>query len=156
MFIDLARKRKTCRIYSDDPLTEEEMSLIEEAGRIAPSSRNLKDVRVVPVRDIALIRRLALCKDGSTTPLETATFAVIVAADPAVCDVWIEDASIATIMMQLEAEDLGLGSCWIQVRLRGTSEESAASFIKREVGLDSSWEVLSIVAFGRRLRWGSS
>ncbi len=150
MFIDLARRRKTCRVFTDVPLSEEEMSLIEEAGRIAPSSRNLKDVRLVPVRDVGLIRRLALCKPSSTTPLETATFAVIVAADPAVCDVWIEDTSIATIMMQLEAEDLGLGSCWIQVRLRGSDSESAEDFVLREAGLDPSWKVLSIVAFGRR------
>ena len=150
MFIDLARKRKTCRVYTDDPLTEEEMDLIEEAGRIAPSSRNLDDVRIVPVRDLGMIRRLALCKPSSTTPLETATFAVIVAADPAVCDVWIEDASIATIMMQLEAEDLGIGSCWIQVRLRGSDDVTAEEFVKKEAGLDPSWNVLSIVAFGRR------
>ncbi len=150
MFIDLARRRKTCRAYTQEPLSEEEMSLIEEAGRIAPSSRNLKDVRLVPVRDEGLIRRLALCKPSSTTPLETATFAIIVAADPEVCDVWIEDCSIATIMMQLEAEDLGIGSCWIQVRLRGSDDESAEDFVKREAGLDPSWKVLSIVAFGRR------
>ena len=72
------------------------------------------------------------------------------AADPEVCDVWIEDCSIATIMMQLEAEDLGIGSCWIQVRLRGSDDESAEDFVKREAGLDPSWKVLSIVAFGRR------
>ncbi len=150
MFIELARRRKTCRTFTDVPLSGEEMSLIEEAGRIAPSSRNLKDVRLVPVRDVGLIRRLAFCKPSSTIPLETATFAVIVAADPSVCDVWIEDASIATVMMQLEAEDLGLGSCWIQVRLRGSDSESAENFVRREAGLDPSLSVLSIVAFGRR------
>lgn len=153
MFMDLARRRKTCRTFSPEPLTEEEMGLIEEAGRIAPSSRNLKDVRLVPVRDAGLIRRLAGCKPSSTTPLETATFAVIVAADPSVCDVWIEDASIAAIMMQLEAEDLGLGSCWVQVRLRGSEEGSAESYVLREAGLDPGWAVLSVMAFGRRARW---
>ncbi len=152
MFIDLARKRKTCRQYSQDPLTEEEMSLIEEAGRLAPSSRKLDDVRLVPVRDRNLIMKLSRCKPSSAGPLESATFAVIVAADPAVCDVWIEDASIASIMMQLEAEDLGIGSCWIQVRLRGTEDLSAEEYVIREVGLDPSWKVLSIIAFGRRLR----
>ncbi len=150
MFIDLARRRKTCRVFTDAPLSEEEISLINEAGRIAPSSRNLKDVRLVPIRDVGLIRRLALCKPSSTTPLETATFAVIVAADSGVCDVWIEDASIASVMMQLEAEDLGLGSCWIQVRLRGSDSEAAEDFVRREASLDPSWSVLSIIAFGRR------
>lgn len=99
MFIDLVRRRKTCRTFTEEPLSDEEIDLIMEAGKRAPSSRKLDDVRLVPVRDVSMIRRLALCKPSSTTPLETATFAVIVAADPRVCDVWIEDASIATIMI---------------------------------------------------------
>ena len=150
MFIDIVRSRKSCRLFSDVPLEDGEIDLIMAAGRLAPSSRQLKDVRLVPVRDEGLIRRLALCKDSSTTPLETATFAVIVAADPDVCDVWIEDASIATIMMQMEAEDLGIGSCWIQVRLRTGNGNPAEDFVKREAGLDGNLKVLSIVAFGRK------
>lgn len=150
MFIDVVRSRKSCRLFTDVPLEKEEVDLIMEAGLKAPSSRNLKDVRLFPVADLGLIRRLALCKDGSTTPLETATFAVIVAADPDVCDVWIEDASIATIMMQLEAEDIGIGSCWIQIRLRSSGQTPAEDFVKREAGLDDNLKVLSIVAFGKR------
>ena len=46
--------------------------------------------------------------------------AVVVMADPLASDVWIEDASIASIMIQLQAE-IGVGSCWIQVRERFTA-----------------------------------
>ena len=152
MFIDVVRSRKSCRLFSDVPLDDSEIELIMEAGLKAPSSRQLKDVRLFPVRDVGLIRRLALCKPSSTTPLETASFAVIVAADPDVCDVWIEDASIATIMMQLEAEDLGIGSCWVQVRLRSNGDTPAEDIVIREAGLDPGLKVLSIVAFGRKLR----
>lgn len=150
-FLDIARSRKSCRRFSDVPLSKEEMESIMEAGRLAPSSRKLDDVVLVPVEDIGLIRRLALCRDSSTTALETATFAVIVAADPDVCDVWTEDASIASIMMQLEAEDLGLGSCWVQVRLRSCGDMQAQEIVRREASLDPRLQVLSIIAFGRRM-----
>lgn len=150
-FLDVARSRKSCRRFSDVPLSKEEMESIMEAGRLAPSSRKLDDVVLVPVEDIGLIRRLALCRDSSTTALETATFAVIVAADPDVCDVWTEDASIASIMMQLEAEDLGLGSCWVQVRLRSCGDMPAQEIVRREASLDPRLQVLSIIAFGRRM-----
>lgn len=150
-FLDIARSRKSCRRFSDVPLSEEERESILEAGRLAPSSRKLDDVVLVPVEDIGLIRRLALCRDSSTTALETATFAVIVAADPDVCDVWTEDASIASIMMQLEAEDLGIGSCWVQVRLRSCGDMQAQEIVRREASLDPRLQVLSIIAFGRRL-----
>ena len=148
MFIDLVRERKTRRVFRDTPLTEEQMSLILEAGDRAPSSRNLRPVRLVPIRDTTLIRRLAECKDHGADALRTATFAVVVAADEDVCDVWIEDASIATIFMQMEAQDLGIGSCWIQTRLRCKGDVPAEDNVRSIAGLDDGLRVLSIVAFG--------
>ena len=53
--------------------------------------------------------------------LGDAALAIVVTADPLASDVWIEDASIASLMIQLQAEDMGLGSCWIQIRERYTA-----------------------------------
>ena len=150
MFIDIARSRHSRRLFTSEPLLPREMELIMEAGDLAPSSRSRRPVRLIPVVDEGLIRRLAMCKDSGTRALETATFAVIVAADPKVSDVWIEDCSIATIMMQMEAEDLGIGSCWIQIRLRKVGDTDSEDFVIREAGLDPGLKVLSIIAFGRR------
>ena len=150
MFIDIARSRHSSRLFTSEPWLPREMELIMEAGDLAPSSRSRRPVRLIPVVDEGLIRRLAMCKDSGTRALETATFAVIVAADPKVSDVWIEDCSIATIMMQMEAEDLGIGSCWIQIRLRKVGDTDSEDFVIREAGLDPGLKVLSIIAFGRR------
>lgn len=150
MFIDIARSRHSSRLFTSEPLLPREMELIMEAGDLAPSSRSRRPVRLIPLVDEGLIRRLAMCKDSGTRALETATFAVIVAADPEVSDVWIEDCSIATIMMQMEAEDLGIGSCWIQIRLRKVGDTDSEDFVIREAGLDPGLKVLSIIAFGRR------
>ena len=150
MFIDIARSRHSSRLFTSEPLLPREMELIMEAGDLAPSSRSRRPVRLIPLVDEGLIRRLAMCKDSGTRALETATFAVIVAADPEVSDVWIEDCSIATIMMQMEAEDLGIGSCWIQIRLRKVGDTDSEEFVIREAGLDPGLKVLSIIAFGRR------
>ena len=150
MFIDIARSRHSSRLFTSEPLLPREMELIMEAGDLAPSSRSRRPVRLIPVVDEGLIRRLAMCKDSGTRALETAAFVVIVAADPEVSDVWIEDCSIATIMMQMEAEDLGIGSCWIQIRLRKVGDTDSEDFVIREAGLDPGLKVLSIIAFGRR------
>ena len=150
MFIDIARSRHSCRLFTDEPLSDGERRLLLEAGDLAPSSRGRRPVRLVPVDDIGTIRKLASCRPSSTKALETATFAVVVAADPTVADTWIEDSSIATIMMQLEAEDLKLGSCWIQIRMRDNAGTPAEDIVKDITGLDPGFSVLSIVAFGRR------
>ncbi|MBP3386455.1 MAG: nitroreductase family protein [Candidatus Methanomethylophilaceae archaeon] len=150
LFIDIARSRHSCRMFGESPLSDEEMRLILEAGELAPSSRNLHPVRLFPVSDTDAIRALAGCRPSSTTALKTATFAVVVAADPMVSDVWIEDCSIASIMMQLEAEDLGLGSCWIQVRLRSSVDGSAEDVVRNVLGLDTDLTVHSIIAIGKQ------
>ena len=149
MFIDIARSRHSCRSFTDVPLTGEQVSLIMEAGDLAPSSRSLRPVRLVPVDDIDRIRSLADCRaPGSTRALTSATFAV--AVEPDTSDVWIEDASIASIMMQMEAEDLGLGSCWIQVRLRSNDQGPAEDHIKDILGLPANLLIESVIAFGNR------
>ena len=149
MFIDLVRKRKTKRKYSDRRLDKEEMELIMEAGDKAPTSRNLRPVRLVPVTIRDKIKELETCKDSGAEALRTATYAVVVAADPTVSDTWVEDASIAAIFMQLEAEDLDIGSCWIQVHLRSAGDVSAEDNVKRILGLDPKLRVVAIVSFGK-------
>ena len=71
------------------------------------------------------------------------------AADPERSDVWVEDASIAAIILHLAAADLGLGSCWIQIRKRPhESGTSAGEHIAGLLKLPENLEVESIVAIG--------
>ena len=65
-------------------------------------------------------------------------------------DVRVEDSSIAMILMQLEAEKLGLGSCWIQIRNRIAQgeQESSNDFVKGLLDIPEQYEVLAILALG--------
>lgn len=62
-----------------------------------------------------MLQKLAACKKNGASFLESAALAIVVLANPMESDVWIEDASVASIFIQLQAEDLRLGSCWCQV-----------------------------------------
>ena len=77
-----------------------------------------KPVECIVVRNKETIARLKTYKKHGTTPLGTAPLAIVVIADGQKSDVWVEDASIVSILIQLEAEKLGLGSTWIQLRRR--------------------------------------
>ena len=57
------------------------------------------------------MKELSYCKEQASQFIADAALAVVVVADPLASDVWIEDASIASIYLQLQAEDMGLGSC---------------------------------------------
>ena len=60
-------------------------------------------------------------------------------------------ASIAAILIQLQAEDLGLGSCWIQIRNRLTENgQSAEDYVREMLGIPYGMEVLSIITLGHK------
>ena len=73
----------------------------------------------------------------------------MVCADPALCDVWVEDASIASTFISLAAEALELCSCWIQIRERNHSpEKTAEEFVREVLQIPSHLKVEAIIAIG--------
>ena len=80
-----------------------------------------------------------------------AKVAVVVLGDRDVTDAWCEDASIAAVTMQYQAADLGLGSCWIQMRGRGLSDGTSADTVIRGIlDIPENLNVLCILAIGHK------
>jgi len=74
---------------------------------------------------------------------------VVVCADPAKCDVWIEDASIASTYIQLAAESLGLGSCWVQIRDRLQDKgNTAEEYVSGLLNIPGNLRIESVIAIG--------
>jgi nitroreductase len=149
MFMDLIRRRRSIRRYKDRPVEDEKIELLMEAALRSPSSRGSNPWSFVVVRDPAAIAALSRAKPHGATFLAGAPLAIVVCADPAVSDVWVEDASIATVYLHLAATDLGLGSCWIQLRKRTHADGSASrDYVAGLLGLPDGMEVLAIMAIG--------
>jgi nitroreductase len=78
-----------------------------------------------------------------------AACAIAVMAEPEISDVWIEDASTAAMSMLYQAEDLGLGACWVQVRERKDAEGRDSEDIVREIlSLPKEKRIVCLIAFG--------
>ena len=149
MFIDLLRSRRSIRRFKDRPVEAEKIELLVEAALRSPSSRGLNPWEFVVVTDPDLITRLSQAKPHGSSFLRYAPLAVVVCADPGTSDVWVEDASIASVIIHLAARDLGLGSCWIQIRLREHGAEmSAQEYVAGVLGLRPGLAVESILAVG--------
>jgi len=149
MFTELLKTRRSIRKYQDRPLEKDTLDTILKSALLSPSSRSLRPWEFVAVTDRAMLRKLAACKEHGSAFLSGAAAAVVVVAETSGGDVWIEDASIASIVMQLAAHDLGVGSCWIQVRGRYHSRDvKAEDYIKDAIGIPAGFAVESIVAFG--------
>ena len=150
-FSELIKKRRSTRKFTEEELTQDEVVLLLKAALMSPSSKRSNCWQFVVVDDREMLARLSRCKAHGAELLEGALLAVVVLADPLASDVWIEDASIASLMIQLEAEDLGLGSCWVQVRERSTAEGVPADEVVRELlDIPLQMQVLSIIAVGHK------
>ena len=74
---------------------------------------------------------------------------IVVIVDTTKSDVWMEDASIAARMLQLQAQDLGLGSCWVQVHGREKEDGlNAEEYVRGLLGIPPHYAVLNIVSIG--------
>ncbi len=149
MFIDLLRSRRSIRKFEDRPVEAEKVDLLVEAVLRSPSSRGGNPWAFVVVTDPAIINRLSTAKPHGASFLANAPLAIVVCADPRKSDVWVEDASIAAIILHLAATDLGLGSCWIQLRNRDYDDSTTAGEFAAEVlGLPADLVVSAILAIG--------
>ena len=148
-FKDLVQKRRSIRKFTEEKLTDEELRTLLRAGLMAPTGHGQRGWKFVVVDDKQKLAQIAQCREAGSQFVEGAPVAVVVAYDASATDVWVEDASIAAVTMQYQATDLGLGSCWCQVRLRANADGVAASTqIKQLLQLPDEWEVECVVAFG--------
>jgi nitroreductase len=115
-FSELITNRRSMRKFTDEELSQEEVVSLMKAALMSPTSKRSNAWRFIVVDDKETLRKLSCCKEHGAAFLAGAALAIVVIADPLASNVWIEDASVASIMIQLQAEDLGLGSCWVQVR----------------------------------------
>ena len=147
--IELLRQRRSIRKYTSQKIESEKVEILKEAALRSPSSRNINPWEFIFVDDPELIAKLKGCKAHGSSPLESAALAVAVCADETLSDVWIEDCSISSILLQLTAQSLDLGSCWIQIRNRMHTESiSSEKYIQDLLNIPEKFKVLSIVTIG--------
>ena len=150
-FSELIKNRRSMRKFTDEELTQEQVVELMKAALMAPSSKRSNAWQFVLVDDKETLKKLSLCKEQASQFIADAALAVVVTADPLASDVWIEDASIASIYLQLQAEDMGLGSCWVQVRERFTaSGMDSGQYVQQVLDIPLQLQVLSIIAIGHK------
>lgn len=116
-FLELTKNRYSCRSFLDKPVEQEKLDLILEAGRVAPTARNLQPQRILVLTDKKELAKLNECtKYGWNAPV-----IMIICYDKNVSyrrqfdgmDYGFIDGSIVTTQMMLEIQAIGLGTTWI-------------------------------------------
>lgn len=149
--IEILKYRKSLRQYSSKEVEKEKIEKIINAALLSPSSRNRKPWEFIIINDKVSLEKLSNVREVGGKFLKESPLAIVIISDVEKCDVWIEDCTITGIIMQLEAEKLGLGSCWVQIRKRFHNDtKTASNYVKEVLNIPERYEVLSIISIGYR------
>jgi nitroreductase len=149
MFMKLLESRRSIRKYTDRAVEPEKVQLLIEAALRSPSGRGINPWEFIIVEDRQILAKLAEAKQHGAAFLKGAPLGIVVCANPEKSDTFVEDASIASIIIQLAAESLGLGSCWVQMRNRHHRDgRPAQEHIAELMDIPADCIVQSVIAIG--------
>ena len=148
-FHEMLLKRHSIRRYTDQDLNPDDVKTILEAALLAPSSKSARSWQFVVIEDRDMLERLSHLKPAYAASVKDARLAVVVTSDPAKSEAYIEDASVAAIFMHLQAEALGIGSCWVQIRGRMADDaRSSEDYVRDLLAIPEGMNVECVMTFG--------
>lgn len=116
-FKEVIKNRYSCKKYSDRQVEVEKLEAILEAGRLAPTAKNLQEQHVYVIQNpdlLAKIDAITPCRYGAPTVIVMAFNKENVFTYPGgKRDSGVEDAAIVATHMILAAADEGVDSCWL-------------------------------------------
>ena len=147
--LDMLLNRRSVRSYTGEEIPEEKMKLVLQAGLLSESGHKIRPWEFVVIREKEKLLQLSDCKEGAGKMLQKAGAAIIVIADQEKSDVWIDDCAITMANMHLMADSIGLGSCYINARMRkAVGGGDTESFIKRFLDLPEHYRVSALLSLG--------
>lgn len=148
---EILSHRRSCRAFSSEDVNGDDVRLLLRAALMSPTSRNTRSWQFVVVDDRSTLYKLSDSKEQGAAFLRTAALAVVVLGDSLQNDCWVEDGAIAAVSMQYQAEELGLGSCWVQIRGRHLSDGTESEAVVRGIlDIPDNMRVLCMVGFGHK------
>ncbi len=149
MFFELIEKRRSIRKFKPRSIEKEKIEKLVEAALRAPSSRGINPWIFVIVDNSEILSKLSKAKPHGSSFLKNASLGFVVCGDSEKTDTWVEDTSIASVFIQLAAENLGLSSCWIQIRGRNHNDSiSSEAYIQDILNIPANIKIESIIAIG--------
>jgi nitroreductase len=143
------QERREITRYKDKPIPDDILKKIEDAGVLAPTGNNLPSKNFIVIQN-----RKTLDQLSETTPfvpwLKEAPAAIAVIGKPEVSKYWLQDTSIASAFIWLEAVEMGLGSAFGAVFNMEDETESREreSYARNILNIPAAYRVTAILGLG--------
>ncbi|HNW49908.1 MAG TPA: nitroreductase family protein [Prolixibacteraceae bacterium] len=148
-FTELLQNRRSKRKFTAQKVEPEKIEALIRAALMSPTGKKKNHWDFIFIEATDTLEKLSECKPHGAKLIAVAPLAVVVVGDPQQSDTWVEDCSIASVILQLQSEALELGSCWVQVLHREHDETTTAdAYIKTLLGIPEKKAVLSVIAIG--------
>ena len=144
-FLELAKKRYSCRSFSDKVVDDATLSKILEAGRIAPTARNRQPQKLYVITSsegLAKIDEVTKCRYNAPMVIAIGYDKNVVSAIPSFENKNFGeiDSSIVITHMILQAEELDVQTCWVGAYEHGKAEQV--------LGIPSNVELTALLPIG--------
>ena len=152
-FFELIERRRSVRRFDGRQVPEEYIARMLKAALLAPSSKNSRSSSFMVVDDPGLLESISVMRDFGSAFLKDTPLGIVVMGDESVTDLWVDNAAISATYLQLAAEALGLGSCWVHVNGRQRKKDdhaagSAEDYLKTFLPVPKGRRILCVIAAG--------
>jgi nitroreductase len=135
--------RRSVRKYTDQPVSEADITSLLEAGMAAPSAMNKRPWHLVAVTDKQVIQTIAQFPPYDRT-LSGAALVIVVCGDPAVSSWWLQDCTLATQNILIAATGLELGAVFLGCHGKAEREDP----IRQALGIPDEIGMASVLCIG--------
>jgi len=150
--LDVIRERRSVRNFTSDPVTDQQLEAILEAGRWSPSKRNSQPWDFIVVRDLQIrrevgnvLRQVTSAWAGFTDAPVLIVVSVDRSRDP---EHFVEDGAVATQNLCLAAHCLGLASSWAGVYAKRARRGSVQHTLKKLLSVPRTHRIIAVVPIG--------
>ena len=141
--LKLIFSRRSIRKYTDQPISEADITSLLQAGMAAPSAMNKRPWQLVAVTDKKTLQAIAQDSPYSRT-LPDAALVIVVCGDPSVSSWWLQDCTLATQNILVAAAGLGLGAVFLGCHDKPEREKP----IRRVLDIPDTIGMASVLCIG--------
>lgn len=145
--IEAIRKRRSVRQFKKTEISKEQLDEILRAAKYAPSAADHRGNYYIIIKNEKTKEAISKVTAWSGFA-KSASVIIAVCVDERRAKRWVEDASVAAEHIILQAAEMELGSCWIQIRDGDRHEGDAEEYVRKLLSLPKEFRVLCIIPIG--------